>query len=617
MGDLKNDFLMHFLTLKKLNRLDKLRTKHTREATMEAKSKVDSFHLQLQNLRYEVLHLEKEVTKCLQYKSLDESIDLVPLEQFYKEAPEDVSKKDKTKSNEHLQRLARLQYEKLQREKQSEEFKKLEEEKDALESHINKKCEKLANLTPQLSAILTAAKPVQEFLEMPLNEDRDQLQLAKYLPGPLFVLFSETRAFSQACDPYIGVKITGDLEEAKAEFASNLRKRMATTGDNVNDEDEDKDEEDEEDSKKKKKKSGGKADVNEKVSKILATHPLKVELQIKNKGSDNVVILTFSHLTELEVVSVKVKLVLDQECKGFGGDREVLQAHNLLSHLLTAGDEGQECPNPAFNYILKKAGIDSNMINFNGTCMFSWAQNLCGLQFPAKADPEIEENYVLNASSSISQPLVEKTIDAIRQRLVSRIFLQREISLLEKSKLITIDMAVPEKMKSQFPSKISSTIRAWASVNWDQYVSLDVTKHLVESGAVDEHDFLFRLQINRDSAASLIALIAVKPDHPFTPPVFCLNLHWNGEHNLHNSEYIRYLERTVNYGFVHLLQEDGPEKYEMLSLQIKKLMSCCDVLLESWQMQGEDQKQDFTREKMFLHVVRYVKFSLIFKPKLT
>jgi hypothetical protein len=28
-------------------------------------------------------------------------------------------------------------------------------------------------------------------------------------------------------------------------------------------------------------------------------------------------------------------------------------------------------------------------------------------------------------------------------------------------------------------------------VNWKQYVALDVTKHLVESGAVDENDFLF------------------------------------------------------------------------------------------------------------------------------
>ena len=53
MAELKTDFLMNIMSLKKLNRLDKLRTKHSREGTIEAKSKVDNCHLQLQNLLYE------------------------------------------------------------------------------------------------------------------------------------------------------------------------------------------------------------------------------------------------------------------------------------------------------------------------------------------------------------------------------------------------------------------------------------------------------------------------------------------------------------------------------------------------------------------------------------
>ena len=40
---------------------------------------------------------------------------------------------------------------------------------------------------------------------MPFNEKRDQLELAKYLPAPLFTLFSETRAYSQACGKYFDV----------------------------------------------------------------------------------------------------------------------------------------------------------------------------------------------------------------------------------------------------------------------------------------------------------------------------------------------------------------------------------------------------------------------------
>ena len=125
--------------------------------------------------------------------------DLVSLDKFYKDAPEEIADEDKIGGNEHLERLARLEYEKLQREEQSEQLKTFEHEKEALESHISKKQENLSNLKPQLSTILQATEPVQKLLKMPLNEERDQMEKAKYLPRPLFVMFSETRAYGQAC----------------------------------------------------------------------------------------------------------------------------------------------------------------------------------------------------------------------------------------------------------------------------------------------------------------------------------------------------------------------------------------------------------------------------------
>lgn len=57
-----------FVTMKKLNRLEKLRLKKSRDSTNQAKQSMDSFNLQLQNLLYEVLHLKKEVTKCVNFK---------------------------------------------------------------------------------------------------------------------------------------------------------------------------------------------------------------------------------------------------------------------------------------------------------------------------------------------------------------------------------------------------------------------------------------------------------------------------------------------------------------------------------------------------------------------
>jgi THO complex subunit 5 len=56
------------MELKKLNRMEKFRTKFSRDSLTTAKTNVDNRHLQLQNLLYEVIHLKKEVLKCLQFK---------------------------------------------------------------------------------------------------------------------------------------------------------------------------------------------------------------------------------------------------------------------------------------------------------------------------------------------------------------------------------------------------------------------------------------------------------------------------------------------------------------------------------------------------------------------
>ena len=79
--------LLLFVILKKLNRLDNLKLKKARDTTNYAKQRVDTFHLQFENLLYEVFHLRKEVGKCHEFKSKDEDIELVLVEEFYKEAP--------------------------------------------------------------------------------------------------------------------------------------------------------------------------------------------------------------------------------------------------------------------------------------------------------------------------------------------------------------------------------------------------------------------------------------------------------------------------------------------------------------------------------------------------
>ncbi|CAG2210151.1 THOC5 [Mytilus edulis] len=212
----KRETALHFVLLKKLNRLSHIRCKKSRDATNEAKQRIDQYHLQLQNLLYETMHLEKEITKCLEFKSKDEEIELVSVEEFYEEAPSDISKPETTKEDQHQLRLARLDWELEQRKMLAQKLKESETSKDQLDKEIKTQQEYLENLQPKLTSILQSTKPVQEYLGMPFDQIREQHQIAGHLPHPLYVLYMQTDAYRQACDKKLEVKIEGDIEAAKS-----------------------------------------------------------------------------------------------------------------------------------------------------------------------------------------------------------------------------------------------------------------------------------------------------------------------------------------------------------------------------------------------------------------
>ena len=59
---------------------------------------------------------------------------------------------------------------------------------------------------------------MQEYLNMPLDAKKLQHESAGYLPRPLYVLFVQSSAYWEACDPNMEVRIHGDIEAAKAEL---------------------------------------------------------------------------------------------------------------------------------------------------------------------------------------------------------------------------------------------------------------------------------------------------------------------------------------------------------------------------------------------------------------
>ena len=54
---------------------------------------------------------------------------------------------------------------------------------------------------------IQATKPVQEHLGMPFDQKRDQYRTALYLPSPLYVLYVQASAYSDACGEWCSIML--------------------------------------------------------------------------------------------------------------------------------------------------------------------------------------------------------------------------------------------------------------------------------------------------------------------------------------------------------------------------------------------------------------------------
>uniref|UniRef100_A0A803VTM8 THO complex subunit 5 n=1 Tax=Ficedula albicollis TaxID=59894 RepID=A0A803VTM8_FICAL len=312
---------VHFMTLKKLNRLAHIRLKKGRDQTHEAKQKVDAYHLQLQNLLYEVMHLQKEITKCLEFKL-------------------------------------------------AEKYKECLTSKEKILKEIEVKKEYLSSLQPRLNSIMQASLPVQEYLFMPFDQAHKQYETARHLPPPLYVLFVQASAYGQACDKKLVVAIEGSVEEAKA---------LYKPPEDSQDDESDSDAEEEQTTKRRRPTLG--VQLDDKRKEMLKRHPLSVTLDLKCKD-ENMLHLTFHYLMNLNVMTVKAKVTTAVEMTTAISAGDLLSPDSLLN-CLYPGDHGRKTPNPANQFQFDKVGILtlSDYVAELGH-PYVWVQKLGGLHFP-------------------------------------------------------------------------------------------------------------------------------------------------------------------------------------------------------------------------------------------
>ncbi|XP_064620584.1 THO complex subunit 5 homolog isoform X2 [Lineus longissimus] len=570
---------LQFIALRKLNRLSHLRCKKVRDATNEAKQKIDLYHLQLQNLLYEAMHLEKEITKCLEFKSKDEEIELVDVDTFYKEAPKEISKPAITKKDTHIQTLARLDWELEQRKKLAQKLKDTQDSKEVISIDIKSKQEYLESLQPKLNAILEASTPVQDYLGLPFDKIQEQHKTAHFLPAPLYVLYMQSSGYKEACDKKLSVTIEGSLNDAKA---------FHDAPSDAEDES-DSDQEESEKKRKHRRRTTTTDKVSDKKMKLLRKHPLSVLMKLEFK--DGIVLnLRYFYLTSLHIVAVKACMAMEKNTVGsvVGGD---LLQPDILLECLYPGDRGEETPNPANRFQMKRIGIESFQSEIETAGRpYIWAQWLAGLQFLSNVTE-------VKAQSSVSSSRMDEIIKQLRRRVQTKMVLQKHISAIENGTI-----SVSKQYQKLFPVKIHSKVTSWTRETFLEYKMLPQTKSLIDTGMVEERDMFFTAMIERGSAR-LKADIVLSPDYPYQSPIFALSLEWQSQRNNTNDENIRAMEAEVNLHYDELMPGGKPHA-ELLTNQLQRLCMCLDIFLESESSYSTTAPVEFSKEKMMPRIGR-------------
>ncbi|KAJ3157447.1 THO complex subunit 5 [Geranomyces michiganensis] len=410
---------LQFLELQQLQRACCSHSLARKQTTQEAKLSMDRACLDLQNVLYEVRHFEKQIADCEALETKYQKVSVIPESELKATSPDAVHVMDP-----HLIMLRRLNVELLERKRLVDEEQALEKELLEAEAEHAKELSELESLNKELATALkvsvwegffidfqhrfssTAANwqqmqatvPLQTRLGITNASARETNDKASLLPEPLFVLYKHAVGFARtygtatysklhflrygcgltkasSTENEIDIEIIGDFQLA-ATAATNEPVAAALPAEKASSEvaaslDRENSVDDME------------VDIGQDSTKVHADrsatyysrHSLDVVLTILAPGGNGQLAkLTFSYLTNLQIVVVAAKMLAPI-------------AHippKLFSAGLFPGDVGHDSPNPANAFL----GSESDPFRFDEVKAagnpFAWAQALCGLEYPSR-----------------------------------------------------------------------------------------------------------------------------------------------------------------------------------------------------------------------------------------
>ncbi|XP_020218905.1 THO complex subunit 5B [Cajanus cajan] len=431
LRDLVTQMFLHFVTLRQANRNILLEEDRVKTETERAKAPVDFTSLQLHNLMYEKSHYVKAIKACKDFKSKYPDIDLVPEEEFFRDAPQDIKDSVLSSDAAHNLMLRRLNFELFQRKELCKLHEKLEQQKKILLETISNRKKFLTSLPSHLKSLKKASLPVQNQLGLHHTKRLKQHHSAELLPPALYVIYSQLLAQKEAFREPIDLEIVGSLKDAQAFARQQAHKDtdMSSTADSSKLED---DAPDEEEDGQRRRKRPRRVQVKDSLDQggIFQAHPLKIiihlyEDETSGPNSAKLITLRFEYMVKLNVV-----------CVGIEGSNDGPE-NDILCNLFP-NDTGLELPHQSAKLIVQ----DAKTFDTQRTSRpYKWAQHLAGIDFLPEVSPLIltdndgavkNENVISGLSLYRQQNRVLTVLQRIRARRKAQLALLEQLESLTK-----------------------------------------------------------------------------------------------------------------------------------------------------------------------------------------
>ncbi|XP_044474652.1 THO complex subunit 5B-like isoform X2 [Mangifera indica] len=390
---------------------------------------------------YEKSHYVKAIKACKDFKSKYPDIELVPEEEFYRDAPEKIKSSKLSNDSSHDLMLKRLNYELHQRKELCKLHEKLEQHKKSLLETIANRKKFLSSLPSHLKSLKKASLPVQNQLGVLHTKKIKQHQSAELLPPPLYVIYSQLIAQKEAFAENIDLEIVGSLKDAQT-FARQQAVKDTGITTNVENSKLEDDVPDDDDDGQRRRKRPRRVPSKENVDQagLYQVHPLKIFLHINDDEISNpkcakLISLKFEYLLKLNLV-----------CVGIEGSHEG-PAKDILCNLFP-DDTGLELPHQSAKLLVG----DTLVFDERRTSRpYKWAQHLAGIDFlpefsPLLARCETPSSETAKSDAVISglalyrqQNRVQTVLQRIRSRKKAQLALVEHLDSLMKLKWPALD----------------------------------------------------------------------------------------------------------------------------------------------------------------------------------